>query len=188
MGEEIIRLATLNDVDPFHELIKKSFQSIKDLGITWPSTRADHTMIAENIQNNAAYVLEKDGKLISTITIRFPWEGEEPISQYPFVWWFGTDPAYANKGYGNRLLTYVEEVILRGTLKAPAVTLGTSARKHPWLLEMYKRKGYYPCRYQESEDGDLSALLCKILIPELFNEKVLGYSLKQPTFVAGGQV
>jgi hypothetical protein len=38
------------------------------------------------------------------------------------------------KGYGSQLLKYVEEDFLRDTLKASAVTLGTSARLHPWLL------------------------------------------------------
>ena len=44
-------------------------------------------------------------------------------------------------GYGSRLLKYVEEDFLRDTLKAAAVTLGTSARLHPWLLQIYEKEG-----------------------------------------------
>ena len=37
-------------------------------------------------------------------------------------------------------MKYVEEDFLRDTLKAAAVTLGTSARLHPWLLQIYKKR------------------------------------------------
>ncbi|ANZ95359.1 MULTISPECIES: GNAT family N-acetyltransferase [Brochothrix] len=178
MTTERIRIATEDDIEAFHTLLYKSFQSIRDLGIDWPSANASRELVLENITNYSAYVLEVDGKLVSTITIRFPWESETPVSKYPFVWWFGTDPEYASKGYGNQLLTYIEETLLRDTLKVPALTLGTSARKHPWLLEMYQRKGYEIYFEHESPDGDLGAMLRKVLIPEKFNAALLSI----PTF------
>ncbi len=64
----------------------------------------------------------------------------EASSGYPFVWWFATNPEYEGKGYGSQLLTYVEEAFLRDTLKSAAVTLGTSARLHPWLLKIYEKE------------------------------------------------
>ena len=79
--------------------------------------------------------------------------------------------------YGSRLLKYVEEDFLRDTLKAAAVTLGTSARLHPWLLQIYKKR-YEIYAEHENDDGDLGVIMRKILIPERFEEKILG----QPPF------
>ena len=74
-------------------------------------------MVTENIENHSAVVLERDGRLLSTITIRFPWESDTPPSKYPFVWWFATLPELKGQGIGSKLLTYVEEHVLRDTLK-----------------------------------------------------------------------
>ncbi|WP_445486755.1 GNAT family N-acetyltransferase [Niallia sp. 03133] len=71
--------------------------------------------------------------------MRFPWADPEPISPYPFIWWFAVDPKYKRKGIGSRLLTYVEEKILRDTVKAPAVYLAT-AERHPCLYRFMKEE------------------------------------------------
>lgn len=86
MTEDIFRVATVDDAPEFLELLSSAFQSVKELGIDWPSTNADLAMVTENIVNSSAFVLERNGKLISTITVRFPWESSSPPSKYPFVW------------------------------------------------------------------------------------------------------
>ncbi|WP_338400244.1 GNAT family N-acetyltransferase [Staphylococcus pseudintermedius] len=50
-------------------------------------------------------MLEVEGKIVSTLSIRFPWEPSQPVSKYPFVWWFATDPDYGGVGYGNEMMT-----------------------------------------------------------------------------------
>jgi ribosomal protein S18 acetylase RimI-like enzyme len=89
-------------------------------------------MIRENIIHNACYVLEIDGSIAATISLK----NLEEVTDLPFLYWFAVLPFYKNQGIGNRLLTYVEEAIVRDTLLAPGVVLATS-RKHPWLLAMY---------------------------------------------------
>ncbi len=64
--------------------------------------------------------------------------------------------------------------MLRQTYKASAYTLGTSGRKHPWLLDMYERKGYTKYIEREAENGDLGILMYKVLIPERFDAAILG--------------
>ncbi len=76
MSKDIFRLATVEDAPELLKLVNSAFQPIRRLDIDWPSTRADIHMVSENIENHSAVVLERDGKLISTITIRFPWESE----------------------------------------------------------------------------------------------------------------
>ncbi|MFS3915223.1 GNAT family N-acetyltransferase [Bacillus australimaris] len=174
MSRDIFRIATEEDAPAFLELLSSAFKPLGEMGIDWPSTNATLEMVTENITQSVAVVLERDGRLISTITIRFPWESTQPVSGYPFVWWFATAPDLAGQGIGNKLLDYVENTLLRQTYKAPAYTLGTSGRKHPWLLEMYERKGYTKYIERETENGDLGVLMYKVLIPERFDAAILG--------------
>lgn len=168
------RLATLEDTDALHELMYRSFTPLREVGINWPSVNATPEMIADNIRDNACYVLEVDNCIVSTLSIRFPWESDTPVSKYPFVWWLATSPEMSGKGYGSQMMRYVEEVILRDTLKAPAVVLGTSARKMAWLEDVYQRRGYET--YFEMEDeasGDKGVMMVKVLIPERYDDNLL---------------
>lgn len=173
MSNEIIRMATLQDAEALQELMYRAFTPLREVGIEWPSVNADIEMIEKNIKYNTALVLEKEGRIISTLSIRYPWEPKDAVSKYPFVWWFATDPDYAGQGYGNQMMTYVEETILRDTLKAPAVVLGTSARKMAWLKDVYAKRGYETFFEKEDETGDIGAMMVKVLIPERYNKKLL---------------
>lgn len=173
MSSPQIRMATLQDAPELQKLMHRAFTPLREAGIDWPSVNADLEMIEKNIKYNAAYVLEQDGRLISTLSIRFPWEPKHKVSQFPFVWWFATDPDFGGKGYGNQLMTYIEETILRDTLKAPAVVLGTSARKMSWLKDVYERRGYTSFFELEEPSGDRGAMMVKVLIPERYNESLL---------------
>lgn len=181
MSQDTYRIATVEDAPELLTLIQTSFQEVKDLGINWPSTNLTLEPLIENIKSAAMFVLERDGRLIATLTVRFPWEVDDSPSGYPFVWWFATLNEYRGQGVGNLLLKYVEETFLRDTLKSAAIVLGTSARKHPWLLDMYRRKGY-EIFYQHEEDGDVGVLLYKVLIPEFFNRETLEQYVKHLTF------
>ncbi|MDW3892520.1 GNAT family N-acetyltransferase [Staphylococcus saprophyticus] len=174
MSDYNIRIATESDAEALQQLMHEAFTPLRELGIDWPSINADLALVKDNLTKNTTFVLEDDKEIISTITVRFPWESKRRISIYPFVWWFATKPSYDGKGIGSKLLKYVEETFLRDTLKVPAVTLGTSARKHPWLLDIYKKRGYEIYNEHESEDGDLGVIMRKVLIPERFDEDVLG--------------
>ncbi|WP_154895002.1 GNAT family N-acetyltransferase [Staphylococcus pasteuri] len=178
MSNVIIRIANEKDTKEIHQLMYEAFTPLRELGIDWPSVNASIEMVKDNIKNNTTFVLELDNTIISTITVRYPWGSVRSISGYPFVWWFATKPEFDGLGYDSQLLKYVEEDFLRDTLKAAAVTLGTSARLHPWLLSIYEKRGYEIYAKHENDDGDLGVIMRKILIPERFEEKILG----QPPF------
>lgn len=172
MSDIHIRVANQDDAVEIQQLMYEAFTPLREMGIQWPSVNATVEMVEDNIETGTAFVLENEQEIISTITVRYPWESEDRVSIYPFVWWFATKPSYGGQGMGSRLLTYVEETFLRDTLKAPAVTLGTSARKHPWLLDIYQHRGYEVYKEHESDD-DVGVLMRKVLIPDRFDEKVL---------------
>lgn len=178
MAQSNIRIATVEDAQVLHQLMHDAFTPLRELGIDWPSVNADIQAVKDNIVNNTTFVLEVDNNIVSTITVRYPWGSVRTISGYPFVWWFATKPQYDGQGYGSQLLKYVEEDFLRDTLKAAAVTLGTSARLHPWLLSIYEKRGYEIYAEHENDDGDLGVIMRKVLIPERFDSQILG----QPPF------
>ncbi|UAL50607.1 MULTISPECIES: GNAT family N-acetyltransferase [Metabacillus] len=158
----IYRLARLEDAEELLGLTLRAYEPIRKLNIKFPAATADLELVKQNIIQHTCYVLEVDQSIVSTITIR----RFEEITDLPCVWWFAVDTEFKGKGYGKRILQYVEEDILRDRLNAKAVALGTSDR-HPWLIEMYERNGYV--RFYERDYGEegKGVFLKKELVHEL---------------------
>lgn len=169
MGE-VFRLATVNDAEELLDVILRAYEPIRELGIQFPAATATIELVSNNIKINDCYVLEIDGAIAATITLS---KGEEvkQITDLPFVKWFAVSPLYKNKGIGAKLITWVEEAVIRDKLKAPAVTLAT-AERHPWLVAMYERRGYERFFDIDLGNGDGPIVfLRKVVNPELYTEK-----------------
>jgi len=162
------RLAVLEDAQPFQELLLKAYASNRELGINFAAATADLELIQFHIQNNMCFLLEEEGKLLATISLRMPWGPQPGPAGVPHIGWFAVDPDLGNKGIGTKLLNWLEEEILRDTLKVPAVTLGT-ADKHPWLAAMYERKGYKRIGEKDLGKGHITLYFQKIIREDLFN-------------------
>lgn len=163
---EIYRLAVKKDGERLLAVIYEAYVTIRELELHWPAANADLALIQDNIAKNECYVLEIDGEIKATVTLS---KGEEvkAITELPFLKWFAVDPASQGKGVGHKLLTWVEEHIIREKIGASAVTLAT-AEKHPWLLPMYERRGYERFIAFDSQNGDGTMhLLKKVVNPEL---------------------
>jgi len=135
------RLATADDAEELLALTLRAYAPIRELGIHFAAATADLALVKNNIYNHACYVLEEDGQIQATVSLRMPWGPQPGPFGLPHIWWFAVDPDIGKKGVGSALLTWVEEGIIRDTLKAPAVSLGT-ADEHPWLSAIYERRGY----------------------------------------------
>ncbi|WP_068775858.1 GNAT family N-acetyltransferase [Paenibacillus sp. FJAT-26967] len=170
---ETYRLATTEDAEELLELILSAYQSIRELGIEFIAARADLQQVRENITENNCYVLEIDGQISATISLKYL----KDVTAYPFLYWFAVSPKLQARGIGNRLLHYVEQTVVRDTLLASAVTLATS-RKHPWLLSYYERKGYYPFLEKELGQDDKLVFLTKPLRGERKSEWNAGSARK----------
>jgi S-(2-succino)cysteine N-acetyltransferase len=165
---EHYRLATLSDAEALLDLTLRAYASIRELGLPFPAATASLEMVQENIYKNAAFLAEENGQMIATITIIYPWGPTHDTSGLPYLWWFAVDPERKKQGIGSRLLTWIEETIVKDTLKAPAVTLATSIY-HPWLIPMYERRGYEKVKKVELEH-DTVYFLRKVLNHEFFKE------------------
>ncbi|WP_342438852.1 GNAT family N-acetyltransferase [Paenibacillus sp. FSL L8-0436] len=162
MGE-VYRLAEQKDAEQLLDITYRAYQLIRELGLHWPAANADLALVEDNISTNECYVLEVSGTIIATITLSKE-EEVKKLSSLPFIKWFAVSPEYSNKGYGGKLLDWVEEHIILGQLGSPEVTLAT-AKKHPWLVEMYERRGYEKFLELDLQNGDgIMYLLKKTLI------------------------
>ncbi|MFP4975569.1 GNAT family N-acetyltransferase [Paenibacillus sp. CN-4] len=149
---EVYRLAERKDAEQLLEVTYRAYALIRELGLHWPAATADLALIEENIAVNECYVLEIDGVIAATITLSKE-EEIKKLSPLPFIKWFAAHPDYSNKGYGGKLLDWVEKHIILGQLGSPEVTLAT-AQKHPWLVQMYERRGYERFRELDPQNGD----------------------------------
>lgn len=163
------RLATSDDAEELLAVTLRAYEPIRQLGIHFAAATADLALVQKNIRDNACYVMEENGRIQATVSIRMPWGPQPGPLGFPHIWWFAVDPAIGQKGVGSTLLRWVEETVIRDTLKSPAVTLGT-ADKHPWLCEMYERKGYERVGEKDLGKGHVTIFLRKVLRPDLLQE------------------
>ncbi|MBB3151535.1 GNAT superfamily N-acetyltransferase [Paenibacillus endophyticus] len=164
MMSEVYRLAQLEDAERLLHVVYEAYVTIRELDLHWPAAHADLALIQDNIISNECYVLDVDGEIAATVTLS---KGDEvkSITPFPFIKWFAVDPAYQGVGIGNKLLSWLEQTIIKEKVGAAAVTLAT-AEKHPWLLAMYERRGYERLHVFDFENGDGPMhLLRKIVNP-----------------------
>ncbi|HEY2492138.1 MAG TPA: GNAT family N-acetyltransferase [Paenibacillus sp.] len=163
---EIYRLATVEDAERLQYITYEAYVTIRELGLKWPAANADIALIQENVTTNECYVLEINGEIKATVTLSKK-DNIKFVTDLPFIMWFAVDPLSQGTGIGMKLLTWVEETIIRDKLGASALTLAT-AEKHPWLLPMYERRGYERLKAFDSGSGDGTMhLLKKVVNPEL---------------------
>lgn len=165
------RLATLEDAPKLLDLTLKAYAPIREIGINFAAATADLDFVQTHIKNNACYVLEEEGELLATCSLRMPWGLQPGPSQFPHICWLAVNPEIKQHGIGSAMLRWVEETVARDTLKSPAVTLGT-ADSHPWLVNMYEKKGYEKFGTANLGKGHITVYLRKILLPDIF-EKVV---------------
>ncbi|WP_340640195.1 GNAT family N-acetyltransferase [Bacillus atrophaeus] len=156
------RLAKDSDAEELLALTWRAYEPVRKLGINFAAAHADLELVLNNIRKNACYVMEEDGRIIATISLRMPWGQQPGPFGVPHIWWFAVDPDIGKKGVGSELLQWAEQTVLRDTLKVPFVSLGT-ADKHPWLIDMYERKGYVRAGERDLGKGHITIYMKKEL-------------------------
>lgn len=162
-----IRLAELKDAEKLLDLVLRAYGPIRKLGINFAAATADINLAREHIKNNMVYIMEDEGVFRATVALRMPWGINPGPCGFPHIGWFAVNPDIARKNVGSTLLKFVEQNVIVDKLKSPAVTLGT-AENHPWLVDMYEKKGYQKIGKADLGKGHITVYLRKILIPELF--------------------
>lgn len=163
----LFRQATLADEEAYLALALAAYAPTRDLGLKFDAAYADIAMVRRHIQRNGVYVMEMDGRLVSSFSIRYPWGPEPGPFGLPHLGWFATDPAYKRQGLGKQMLAWLEQQVLIEQLKAPAVSLGTAVN-HPWLVDVYKHYGFRDVCEADLGKGHITVFMEKILQPDLY--------------------
>jgi GNAT superfamily N-acetyltransferase len=161
------RLVDERDLLAYQSLIHKAYASIRELGIHFLAADADLALIGQHVADHAVYVLELDGVMAASVTIRFPWSSEPGPYGLPHLGWFATDPAYARQGLARKLLHWLEAQVLTTQLHAPAISLGT-AEEHPWLVQMYTALGFEAVGKNNLGRGHTTIYMRKVLDPKAY--------------------
>ena len=162
-----IRRATYEDAESIVSLMYQAYKPIRDLGIHFESAHPTIEKINKNMKENICYVYEVDDKLIGTISLRMPWSHNPGPYHFPHIWWLATHPSYKGQGISKLLLDYIEADVINQNFHSPAVTLGT-ASNHPWLVEMYERRGYQKFGSKDLGKGHITQYLIKVIDETLF--------------------
>lgn len=178
----IIRRATTEDIYSIVTLMYAAYKPIRDLGIHFESAHPTIEKVSNNIKQNICYVYEVDNKLIGTISLRMPWSHNPGPYNFPHIWWLATSPDYKGQGISKTLLEYIEKQVIKQNFHSSAVTLGT-ASNHPWLVEMYERRGYQKFGSTNLGKGHITQYLIKVLDESLFvGEAILKQQFTEITY------
>ncbi|WP_392565080.1 GNAT family N-acetyltransferase [Utexia brackfieldae] len=157
-----IRAVKLSESQRLTDLIQSAYQAHQVADIHFAAVDIDMQSMQQHLLYNAAYVLEIDDRFASTISLRFPWGNNPGPFGVPHIGWFATHPDFTQQGLGAKLLVWLENHILKETLKLPAVTLGT-AENHPWLVSFYQKQGFNPIAKADLGLGHRTLYLEKII-------------------------
>lgn len=86
----VFRQATLEDDAAFLALALAAFEPIRRLGINFSAAHADIDMVRRHISSHGVYVMERDGHLVSSFSIRYPWGRSQALTVCRI--WAGSPP------------------------------------------------------------------------------------------------
>ncbi|WP_152656908.1 GNAT family N-acetyltransferase [Oceanobacillus sp. CFH 90083] len=162
--------ATEDNISEILELTLKAYASIRELGIHFAAATADEALVKKNINENICFYM-KDGDItVATASIRMPWSPHHGPYEIPHIWWVAVDPQYKRKGYASKILDFVEQDYLADQLHCPSVSLGT-AKEHPWLADMYIKRGYQPVGEADLGKGHQTVYLEKLLLSKEYKQR-----------------
>lgn len=156
------RQLTLADRGEFIRLMLTAFAPIREMGIRFDAATVSEEQATQHLQQHGVYGLFVDDRLAASVTLRYPWGPLPGPFGLPHIGWFAADPAFRGQHRGRQLLDWLETHILRGVLKAFAVSLGTATR-HPWLKEMYLSYGFVPQHETDLGKGHITLFMKKTL-------------------------
>lgn len=161
-----IQIAKPDDAEEIFALLQRAYASLVALDVHFTISQGNVEQVRRVIEQETVLVLRKWKRAVATVTVRFPWQQEtDAPSSLPFIHWFAVDPDYKGQGYGREIISYAEDTLLKETLKAPGVYLAT-ATKHPWLSELYLRRGYQPFYHHTNALGEALVFLKKEFHPQ----------------------
>lgn len=151
-----------DEVRTYLDLMHAAYAPVKALGIKFDAATATLEQATQHLASHGVYALYADGVMVASVTIRYPWGPLPGPFGLPHIGWFGAHPDYAGHHFGRQVLDRLEQEVLIAQLRAPAVSLGT-AISHPWLKEMYLKRGYEAMHTTDLGKGHITLYMKKVL-------------------------
>ncbi|GAA0480144.1 MULTISPECIES: GNAT family N-acetyltransferase [Tatumella] len=151
-----------DEVDNYLTLVLAAYAPTKSMGIHFDAATTTREKALLHLKNHGVYGLYNQDTMVASVTIRYPWGPLPGPFGLPHIGWFAAHPDYPGQQYGRKIQQLLEQEILIGQLRAPAVSLGT-AINHPWLKEMYQKRGFVPIHTADLGKGHITLYMKKIL-------------------------
>lgn len=135
-----IRMLNKNDINAYERLIKKGYVEAELQGIHYSAFRKSREELLRWLAQVPTWGLFNDnGLLIAGLSLQFAWHREKRIENIIFMKHVAVMPCYKDSGYFTKLFSWVENNILRRTLRANAVYIETSTKFSKFELLYIKR-------------------------------------------------
>lgn len=151
-----------DEVETYQALMHAAYAPTLAMGIKFDAATADLAKTLGHLQSHGVYALYANGVMVSSITVRYPWGPLPGPFGLPHIGWFAAHPDFPGLQYGRQVQDRLEHRILVEKLRAPAVSLGT-ATSHPWLIEMYKNRGFQLMHTADLGKGHITQYMKKVL-------------------------
>lgn len=172
-GEASFRQLNERDCGAYLPLVLAAYASARELGIHFDAGYATAGTARAHLGQHGVYGMFSGGKLIASVTLRYPWGPLPGPFGLPHLGWFASDPLCRGQRPGTRLLSWVEQEILTAQLRVPAYSLGTAV-EHPWLQTFYQKLGFEPQHTADLGKGHTTLYMKKILDPVLHDRWLTG--------------
>lgn len=156
------RQLTEADTAAYYTLVHAAYASARDLGIKFDAATADAAQMQRHIAAHGVYGMFREGELVASVTLRYPWGPLPGPFGLPHIGWFATAPHYRGQRLGAKMLDWLEQAVLHDQLRAPAYSLGT-AENHPWLIQLYEAMGFEKVSKKDLGKGHITVYMKKTI-------------------------
>ena len=143
--EEIIirELDESDSIEELTELLHRSYKILADMGLKYLATYQKADVTLDRIKDGICFVVEKDDKIIATITYYPPNESHASqkvgLDDTAWIGQMAVDPKFQKQGFGKKLIEHVEQYAKGQNI--PRIALDTS-EEATHLVELYEKLGY----------------------------------------------
>ena len=117
-------------------LINSAYRALGDLGLNFTGVDQDEEITRRRMQTGEVFVLEQEGRLIATVSVRVKETNGVP---HLYVNQLAVEPAHQRRGIGGQLMVFAEDEARRRGLTSVQLDTAIPAVH---LLRWYRKRGY----------------------------------------------
>lgn len=143
-----IRQATVADAEQLAAVYRSAYRENRDLGFPAKAESATESKVAGWIRESWVYIAEVEGEIVGGVRLESTDSERVKLSR------LGVHESRKGEGIGSRLLENAEEAVRN---RGDATIWLTTPEDHPYLPELYRRRGYertgtYPLEYRQYDE------------------------------------